>query len=89
MATQFLHTGVTLEQLLPGFAPLAELWEGVSPPYPSEYSARWALKRHRDALKAANGLAVHCGRLYVNRAVFMEIVRAQALASVRSASSMR
>lgn len=68
-----------LAQLLPGFVALPVLWQGEAPPFPSEDSARWALKHQRKALMDANALALHRGRIFVHRARLLDILRNRAI----------
>jgi hypothetical protein len=75
--------GARLEQLLPGFSPLLELWTGESPAFPSENSARWALRQQRQALIDAEALALFRGRLFVHRERLLGIVRKHAVDACR------
>ncbi len=62
-------------EALPGFDPLPVLWEGTDTEparFKSEWSARWMLRRYRPALMQANALALHCGRVFVNRERFTQ-----------------
>ncbi len=55
--------------ILGGFVPLSTLWErgrAAEALFPSESSARWYLRGHREALVAERVLAMHLGRMYVN-----------------------
>ena len=63
------------------FEPLASLWQGANPAYPSEQSARWAVKQIQGELAKAGALGLHRGRLFVNRATFAEVARTRALAA--------
>ncbi|TWO71904.1 hypothetical protein FN976_07895 [Caenimonas sedimenti] len=51
---------------LGAFQPLRVLWEGRDPPFPSEQSARWALRQLREPLVVAGAIAVHRGRTFVD-----------------------
>ncbi len=50
------------------FKPMSWLWENSPPIYPSEHSARWAMKNPmlRELLMKANAVAVHRGRFLVH-----------------------
>jgi hypothetical protein len=75
--------GIFLELLLPGFEPVSELWEGSTPVFPSENSARWLLKQQRQALLDAEALALHRGRLFVHRERLLQVARQHAMAACR------
>jgi hypothetical protein len=62
------------------FQPLRALWEGDSPPYPSEQSARWAIRQLEKRLAAAGALGLHRGMLYVHRQKLIEVAREHAIA---------
>lgn len=66
------------------FQPLRALWEGAGAPYPSEQSARWAVRQLQPQLAAAGALGLHRGMLYVHRVKFADVARAHAVqAAVR------
>lgn len=67
-----------LKQLMPEMEPFQALFEGAAPVFPSETSARYALRVHRDALMAAGALAMYRGRTCVNRERFLAVVREKA-----------
>jgi hypothetical protein len=71
------------EQLLPGFSPFPELWTGPSPVFPSENSARWVVKRQRQAMIDAKALALFRGRLFVHRERLQQVVLEHAVESYR------
>lgn len=50
------------------FYPLQTLWEGGGGAslFPSESSARWFLRVHRNALVEAEAIAIHTGRMLVD-----------------------
>jgi hypothetical protein len=55
--------------ILGGFVPLSTLWErgrAAEALFPSEASARWYLRVHRETLVAERALAMHLGRMYVH-----------------------
>jgi hypothetical protein len=84
VATLDSTSGATaLEQLLPGYSPLADLWAGSAPAFPSENSARWALRQHRPALIDAEALALFRGRLFVHRERLLGIVLKHAVDACR------
>jgi hypothetical protein len=61
------------------FAPLRVLWEGESPTYPSEQSARWAVRQMQGRLAEAGALALHRGSLFVHRQKLAEVAREHAI----------
>jgi hypothetical protein len=84
MATfETTREGASLELLLPGFAPVAALWEGETPVFPSENSARWLIKQQRQALLDAQALAMHRGRLFFHRERLLQVAREHAMAACR------
>jgi hypothetical protein len=60
--------------VLPGYQPVACLWSGNSPAFPSEQSARWAIRQHRAELAAASALALSRGRLLVQPELFVRVI---------------
>jgi hypothetical protein len=74
-------------EVLPGFDPLHQMWEGAQPPFPSENSARWAIRQHRAALIDAGALALHMGRTFVHRERLLEVLRLRALAAYKERHS--
>jgi hypothetical protein len=68
-----------MPRILDGYEPVAVLWRGANAPYPSEQSARWALRVHRTELAAASALALHGGRLLVQPELFVRVVERAAL----------
>lgn len=68
---------------MPGFVPLEVLWQGESPAFHSEASARWALRQHRAALIEASALARLAGRLLVHRERFAKTIEAEAIRAAR------
>jgi hypothetical protein len=70
-------------QLMPGFEAVDQLWHGTNPAFASENAARWAIRRHRDALIEAEALALLVGRTYVHRERLIKIIRDQALDAYR------
>ena len=71
------------------FQPLSSLWQGEGAPYPSEASARWALRQLKAVLAQSNALAFHRGRLLVHMDRFALIVEQRAIAPPSVASSPR
>lgn len=70
------------QQVLSGFVPLAALWEGVdeSPPlFPSEPSARWFSRVHREELVNAQAIARHRRLILVHPERFARVVEKVAL----------
>lgn len=62
------------------FQPLCALWEGPQAPYPSENSARWALRQLRDQLAQAQAVGLHRNRLMVHSQRFAEVAERAAIA---------
>lgn len=62
------------------FVPLEKLWEGANAPYPSEHSARWAVRKLRDELVSAKAVALHRSRLLVHPVRFAEVAERAAIA---------
>lgn len=48
------------------FLPLKSLWDGLAAPYPSEFAARWAIRKMRIELAEASAVAMHRNRLMVH-----------------------
>lgn len=48
------------------FLPLKSLWDGPAAPYPSEFAARWAIRKMRLELAEARAVAMHRNRLMVH-----------------------
>ena len=61
------------------FQPLKSLWEGSNAPYPSEYSARWAVRKLRDELAQAQAVALHRSRLMVHPQRFAQVAERAAI----------
>lgn len=61
------------------FQPLRTLWEDEPTTYPSEQSARWAIRQLNERLAAVNALALHRGMLYVHRERFVQVAREHAV----------
>jgi len=82
--------GVASVPFMADFQPLKSLWEGNNAPYPSEYSARWAVRKLRDELAQAQAVALHRSRLMVHPQRFAQVAERAAIAefSNRCASSM-
>ena len=62
------------------FVPLEKLWEGANAPYPSEHSARWAVRKLRDELALAQAVALHRSRLMVHPQRFAQVAEKAAIA---------
>jgi hypothetical protein len=69
--------------MLPGFEPLAILYEGEQAMYPSEHSAQWALRKLRRKLVEAGAIALLCGRIYVHPQRLAQVVEADAIEAAR------
>lgn len=70
------------------FKPLSSLWDGEGAPYPSEASARWALRQMKADLANADALALHRGRLLVHTERFSAIVEKKAISAARRRLSL-
>lgn len=62
------------------FRPLRSLWEGKDAPYPSEQSARWAIRQLERRLAEMGALGLHRGMLYVHHQKLIEVARDHAIA---------
>lgn len=51
---------------LADFLPLKSLWDSPAAPYPSEFAARWAIRKMRNELAEARAVAMHRNRLMVH-----------------------
>lgn len=65
------------------FKPLADLWGGEGAPYPSEVSARWAVRQMKNELADAGAVALHRGRLFVHPVKFAEVAQRRAVEAMR------
>lgn len=61
------------------FQPLRSLWDGANAPYPSEYSARWAVRKLRNQLAEAQAVAVHRSCLMVHPQRFAQVAQQAAI----------
>ena len=61
------------------FQPLRTLWEGTNAPYPSEYSARWEVRKLRDQLARHQAMAMHRGRMLIHPMRFAEVAEKAAI----------
>jgi hypothetical protein len=61
------------------FVPFSQLWNGASAPYPSEHSARWALRKLQVELAQAQAVALHRNMLLVHLAKFEAVAQSAAL----------
>jgi hypothetical protein len=66
------------------FQPFGVLWGDANAPYPSEPSARWAIKKLRAELVEAQAIAYHCGALMIHPHRFAQVAE---LAAIREASN--
>ena len=71
--------GVSSAPFMADFQPLRALWEGSNAPYPSEYSARWAVRKLRDELAQAQAVALHRSRLMVHPQRFAQVAEQAAI----------
>ncbi|TFY99237.1 hypothetical protein EZ313_21975 [Ramlibacter henchirensis] len=65
------------------FWPVSVLWEGDGALFPSEQSARWALRAIKRRLAEAGALAYHRGRLQVDPKKVAEIAHELAIEKAR------
>ena len=72
-----------LRRVLTDYLPVAALWTGKNPPYPSEQSARWALRQHRQLLADAGALALDRGRLVVQPELFVRVIEQEAIRAIQ------
>ena len=81
--------GVPAVPFMADFVPLNQLWAGANPPYPSEFSARWAVRKLRDELARAQAVALHRSRLMVHPQRFAQVAEKAALKefSVRASAT--
>jgi len=76
--------------ILGGYYPLSELWDkggSETALFPSEVSARWYIRQHKDELVDAEALLMHTGRLYFHPELFQTVVKRTGLEA--AASSLR
>jgi hypothetical protein len=71
--------GAQATPFMADFVPMNTLWEGSNAPYPSKYSAQWAVRKLRDDLAAARAVALHCGALMVHPQRFAEVAEKAAI----------
>lgn len=61
------------------FLPLKSLWDGPAAPYPSEFAARWAIRKMRIELAEASAVAMHRNRLMVHPQRFAAVAEKTAV----------
>ncbi len=71
--------GVQSTPFMADFQPLSALWDGTNAPYPSEHSARWELRKLRDALAQSQAVAMHRGRLLIHPGRFAAVAEKAAI----------
>lgn len=71
--------GAQATPFMADFVPMNTLWEGNNAPYPSEYSARWAMRKLREELASARAVALHRSRLMVHPLRFAEVAEKAAI----------
>ena len=52
---------------------MSVLWSGVNAPYPSAFSARWAVRKMREELVQEQAVALHRGRMLVHTSRFAQV----------------
>jgi hypothetical protein len=72
--------GASSAPFMADFQPLSALWNGPQAPYPSEYSARWAVRKLGEDLVKSKAVALHRGRYMVHPQRFAEVAEKAALA---------
>jgi hypothetical protein len=77
-------TGAASVPFMADFQPLSSLWAGQNAPYPSEYSARWAVRKLGDDLARAQAVALHRNRLMVHPQRFAQVAEKAAIAQFSS-----
>lgn len=77
------HDKTATTKFMTDFEPLAVLWNGENAPFPSEVSARWAMRQLRSQLAQAGALAVHRGRIFVRLQSFTEVAQRMAIEAAR------
>jgi hypothetical protein len=68
--------------ILGGFIPIAALWteaRSLGPLFPSEVSARWYVRKHREALVEGEAIAIHLKKTYIHLERFQAVARQLAL----------
>jgi len=76
--------GASTMPFMPEFVPLNKLWEGSNAPYPSEFSARWAIRKLREELARAQAIAMHRNRMMVHPQRFSQVAERAAIAEFSS-----
>lgn len=71
--------GVQATPFMAEFQPLRALWEGTNAPYPSEFSARWEVRKLRDHLVKNQAVAMHRGRILIHPLRFAEVAEKAAI----------
>lgn len=66
MAISIKSKGAAAVPFMAGFQPLKTLWDGVNAPYPSEWSARWFIRKERARLVQEQAIALHRNRTMVH-----------------------
>jgi hypothetical protein len=79
--------GVPPTSFMAEFQPLRSLWEGTNAPYPSEYSARWEVRKLRDQLVKNQAVALHRGRTLIHPLRFAEVAEKAAIDQYANRSS--
>ena len=82
MATR--NTTALPVNFLAGFEPLPTLWNGPAALYPSEQSARWAVRKLAPELAKAEAVAVHRRALLVHPQRFAEVAEREAFTRFQS-----
>ena len=72
-------------RILGGFVALPYLWDSddAAPLFPSEHSARWFVRAHREDLIAGEAIALHCGRTLIHPQRLGDIAMRISLAAVK------
>lgn len=67
------------------FRPMTDLWNGDQALFPSEQSARWALRKHREPLVAQSALAMFRGRTMYHPQRFSAVIESEAIRAANRA----
>ena len=71
--------GFSPAALIADFEPLSWLWKSDKAPYPSEHSARWAIRSMAAELAAANAVGIHRNRMMIHPERFVRVLESRAI----------
>jgi hypothetical protein len=72
---------MSASRIPPGFVSLRDTWSGNNAIWPNEYAARWALRKARRDLAAAEAVALVGRELYVHPERASDVLRGKAISS--------